>query len=83
MRISRRTNKEKVFMRFIKPSAATILLGLVPFLPANKNSGQTNPIPLCADTRIEGKALMDDLDILEHAYKTMHAGLSIRPPKLT
>ena len=36
---------------------------------------QTNAGPLQADTRIAGPALMEDVDILEQAYKTMHAGL--------
>jgi hypothetical protein len=49
---------------------ALLLLGSVPCV-----FSQTNPPPLRADTRLEGAALMEDLDILEQAYKTMHAGL--------
>jgi hypothetical protein len=31
--------------------------------------------PVRADTRLEGPALMEDIDILEQAYKTLHPGL--------
>ncbi len=62
-------------MNCYRRSAVAILLGWLLVGSAQPGCSQTNVPPLRADTRLEGAALLEDLDILEQAYKTMHAGL--------
>jgi hypothetical protein len=55
--------------------AAFIQSGMTPVFGQSNDSASRVIKPLAADTQFEGTNLVEDIDILEHAFKSLHPGL--------